>query len=638
MSAAQSRRARACPIVFAGLVGVIGAALMVFPWASDLADSRSDRPPAPRRAACFAPGTPLEVMERVNQLLVAQAGGPLAYFSGPTWSSPGTPVNLTWSLVPDGVVIPGGVGEPSAPSNQFATMDAKFGGNRAAWIALYERCFNRWAELTGNTYTRVSAPGVDWDDGAAWGLGGNGTTRGDVRIAMKPIDVGGGILAYNDFPPNGDMVMDSNEAWQTPDGDYRLFRNTVTHEHGHGIGLFHVCSTNTQQLMEPFLFTGFDGPQHDDLRGGQRQNGDPYEPDDSAAQATDFGNLLPGDTVAIGDIPSPAIASSALLSIDRDGEQDWFGFSIGAAGHVSVSVTPWGRSYDSSPQACGGSSGCCTGNPIDSLVAANLALEVFAESNLSAPIAIADSQGTGEGEALSLVPLPAAGTYYARVRESNAPSQVQLYSLFLELAAALPPVAPASPHDRMKNRYLSFDPRSNGATPVAIRVEKTSTPPFTAWVGAPDANGLAPMVPSAVTRVWAEPVVHVAGCQVVPAAVYELRASPDDAVLFSAPYVVLTVPQPSPKFWGDTVGELFLGEWTPVNGVANINDFLAALQAFQNVPTAPHWTVADVQAVSSTDPCVNGLANIADVFLLIKAFQGDPYPFPVDASLCPPCP
>ncbi len=197
-------------------------------------------------------------------------------------------------------------------------------------------------------------------------------------------------------------------------------------------------------------------------------------------------------------------------------------------------------------------------------------------------------------------------------------------------------VAVAGSLNYAKNRYLTFTP-NNPASDVALRVRKTTPPTGDCWVTAPDANGLARCGSSPFYRQWPESVIHVGDCAIVPDATYELAATLE-GVVFSDPLIVSTVPRPEPKFWGDTVGAFESGAWTAPNGVVNTNDFLAALQKFQNLPTAPHVTVTDVQSVSSTDPCLNRVTNIADVFILIQAFQGNAYPFTTDPASCPPCP
>ncbi|MFQ5591153.1 MAG: matrixin family metalloprotease, partial [Phycisphaerae bacterium] len=252
-------------------------------------------------AVCFAPGTPREVMARVHAAIFPREFNGSRYFTGGSWSGIGEPTIITWSLVPDGLFISGDVGEPGSPSALFARMDSLF-GNRSLWINLIQFSLERWAQLTGVQYVRVTAPGVDWDDGAPWGSSGS-AARGDVRIAMHNIDGDAGILAYNFFPQNGDMVLDEGESWQDSLESFRFLRNVIMHEHGHGLGLGHVCTGISAQLMNPFLNLSFDGPQHDDIRGGQRQHGDPFEPDNTVTEATDLGVVEHGAPLDVGAVP-----------------------------------------------------------------------------------------------------------------------------------------------------------------------------------------------------------------------------------------------------------------------------------------------------------------------------------------------
>src|SRR5262249_8434326 len=160
-------------------------------------------------------------------------------------------------------------------SNLFATMDARFAsqGGRATWVAKFQQCFNRWQALSGLSYQRITVGGNDWDDGANFHISaGQNGTRGDIRIGMRTIDGGGGILAFNNFPSDGDMTLDAADGgnFASANGDFLFLRNTVMHEHGHGIGLAHVCPSNATKLMEPFISTNYDGPQHDDIRAAHK--------------------------------------------------------------------------------------------------------------------------------------------------------------------------------------------------------------------------------------------------------------------------------------------------------------------------------------------------------------------------------
>ena len=106
------------------------------------------------------------------------------FVNGPRWSGPqGAPRVLTWSIVPDGLVIPSAFGEPQGLSVTFSVMDNLYAsqGGRAGWMARVQESFDRWEELTSIDFRMVTSGGNDWDDGAAWGSLGN-ATRGDIRL------------------------------------------------------------------------------------------------------------------------------------------------------------------------------------------------------------------------------------------------------------------------------------------------------------------------------------------------------------------------------------------------------------------------------------------------------------------------
>src|SRR5262249_44943891 len=144
----------------------------------------------------------------------------------------------------------------------------------------------------------------DWDDGAAFhsSPGANGA-RGDVRIAMRSLDGSSNVLAFNNFPADGDMTLDADDIgfFSAAFNNNIGLRDVVMHAHAHGIGLLHVGPTPSTpggsgggtKLMEPFIFTGFDGPQHDDIRAAHTLYGDKYEPNDSIAQATNLASIGP---------------------------------------------------------------------------------------------------------------------------------------------------------------------------------------------------------------------------------------------------------------------------------------------------------------------------------------------------------
>jgi hypothetical protein len=404
-----------------------------------LMQNTDDRPAG--GAVCFAPGTPPEVIAAFYAEHPEFAPGDSRYQLGTRWTgSQGDPKALTWSFVPDGINVDGG------PSVLFQRMDNLFSGygGRATWIAKFQACFDRWQALAGLTYTRKkNSAGDDWDDGASFPGSAGGTYRGDCRIGARNIDGPNGVLAYDWYPQTGDMVMDSSENWAAGGfgNDFRFLRNTVTHEHGHGIGLAHICPAAGLWLMEPYLNESFDGPRHDDVRGAQRHYGDPYEGNNTYTAATNLGTLPHGTNLTLGPVPTPDIPFGSVLSIDADGELDWFKFTVSfSSARVTVSVTPKGTTYDSSPET----QDCTGGNMVNSLTIANLNVQLIG-TNGSTVLATADTQPAGSPETISGYILSASGTYYIKVYEGDAPSQSQLYWLNVQVVNTQADTTPPQP-------------------------------------------------------------------------------------------------------------------------------------------------------------------------------------------------
>ncbi len=394
--------------------------------------------------ACWDPSGPAPTAAELAAMQALHTVGfnPRYQLNG-SWSpAQGSPVTITWSLVPDGLNIPSGNGEPAANSTLFANMDSRFAsqGGRATWIAQFEAVFARWSAISGINYVRVSAPGQPWDDGAAWGSAGNGTTRGDVRVSSKPIDGGGRVLAYNFFPTVSDMVMDSAENWANANNSFRFLRNTLAHELGHGLGFAHVCPVNQSKLMEPFLSTSFDGPQQDELRAAHANYGDAFEPNGTTANAFDLGTLAAGAIIDLGAVPAPAVANGSLLSLTSSGDRDLFKFRLNEPRLLRVTAVPIGSTYNEGPQGSGEGGGCDAGVAQNSLTAANLILTALNVDGTT-PVNAADVNPEGQTETLAGA-LFSQGVSYVRV-SSNAPlGPVQLYTLRVEvLSASLKPVA-----------------------------------------------------------------------------------------------------------------------------------------------------------------------------------------------------
>jgi hypothetical protein len=393
-------------------------------------------------AVCFDPSSP-PTQEEMAAIYRTMRGPGLRYNIGARWNAgTNTPLALTWSFVPDGTVIPrsGSISaEGNDPSTLFATMDSKFGGQRSVWINYIQGCFDRWSALTGVRYTRIRYQGHDWDDGASFPLSsGAAGLRGDVRISMHPIDGNGHVLAYCYFPSVGDVVLDSAENWENNGGAYNELRNVFSHEHGHGLGLAHVCPTNQTKLMEPFYSSSYDGPQHDDILAVQSLYGDTYEPNNNAGQATvlNFLNPLSLETTwSIGDYPFQGAPPQATATAISPSDQDWFRGSVLVSVPISVSVTPHGMAYDSSTQNDDAS--CNSGNIIDTLHQALLRIQLIG-SNGTTVLATATATAGGQTISINNVTVP-AGNFYVVISAANTPVLPQAYTWSITSGSASPP-------------------------------------------------------------------------------------------------------------------------------------------------------------------------------------------------------
>ncbi len=412
----------------------------------------------------------------------------------------GDPIALDWSFMPDGVLIPqSGNDEPpqgSLASNLFATLDGQF-PSRAAWVSRFQQSFDRWQGLTGITFTRITSGGNDWDDGMPWGTPGDGVNRGDIRIGGRCIDGTGGvdcaggtpirgnILAYNQFPGSGgDMVLDTADTFFTG-GTQTFLRNLVMHELGHGVGLFHVCPSNQTKLMEPIITVAFDGPRHDDIRGAQVHYGDPFEEDNASGTATDLGAITASTPIELATgFPAPRVAFGSIHSIDENGEQDFFRFTISQAEQLDLTVTPVGLTYDSSTQQADGD--CNSGNLVDSESAADLAFQIIGTDGSSVLVTV-DGQPAGGTESILDFNLAAAGDYFIRVYEVDAPTASQLYNM--ELCVNEAPIALCMP----------FAEEADGACCATVNVADIDGGSF-------DPDGAADVDAIAITAVDGVPV------------------------------------------------------------------------------------------------------------------------------------
>ncbi|NUO18637.1 matrixin family metalloprotease [bacterium] len=382
----------------------------------DFSESSGNEP----LAVCFAEGTDPEYMAEWTERLLGRTDV-LDYNLGGRWTNTahgatgtqGDGVTLTYSFVPDGVNIEG------SENVLFETMNSLF-GSPDNWQPIFAQVFDRWSEVTGNTY--VLSP----DDGASWGQNSPGVigVRGDIRIASTEIDGGSGVLAYNFFPNRGDMVLDAEEDWNNPSLNFRFLRNVVAHEHGHGLGIEHVCPINSTKLMEPNYTPAFDGPQHDDILAGQRGYGDPYEPNDTHNTGYDLG-LVSGTRIV------------DLASLDDNTDLDWWRLNVVSGRSLTIRVEPAGRIYLEGEQNGDGS--CESGTTYNTNDDQNLNISLYAGPDTTFLISAPD-HGIGNGDELFRYDVPSNVTNLKLLVSGATNNSIQPYRLSIES------VDPATPY------------------------------------------------------------------------------------------------------------------------------------------------------------------------------------------------
>lgn len=347
----------------------------------------------------------------------------------------GLPVTLTWSIVPDGTIIPGGEigGEPTNdPSNLRTWLQSLYGGSATApaadqpWFPLFQSVFDEISAKTGVRY--VYEPN---DDGATLSSlpGGAGAlgVRGDVRISGHALDGNSNVLAYNYFPDYADMVIDTSDNFfdNTSNDSLRLY-NVIAHEHGHGLGLSHVCPVDNTKLMEPYINLGFRGYQFDDVYTAQRLYGDFLEVHDFERDNDTATSATPVST------PTNVPFIAEWVGIDDDSDSDFYRFEVPAGTQLTVHVVPSSQSYlEGSQNPITGS--CSSGANFNSGTIHDLAFEIL-DTDQSTILASGASQPAGVAESVADLAITTAGTYYVHVVGGAADSN-QLYRLEIEVNA-----------------------------------------------------------------------------------------------------------------------------------------------------------------------------------------------------------
>ncbi len=373
-------------------------------------------------AMCFAPDTDPDLVMAMNALFENQFwhsnmdDDGNRFQIGARWTttasdfstgSQGTPITLTYSFPPDGALADNLSGQNR--SNQLNSWMNSLYGSPAVWQGLFQQVFDRWGQLINVTYIHENN-----DDGVeANTLGGQIGVRGDVRIFAVSLDGNSGVLAYNMFPNQGDMVFDAFDSFfNSFSQNSRRLRNVAAHEHGHGLGFNHVCPANQTKLMEPFVSTLYDGPQLDDILAGQRNYGDPNEINDNAANATDLGNWFVGRSDSVEN-----------MSIDDNSDIDFYKIVTTQPLEIDVTVSPDAGIYQQGPQTQSCSSGTTTNYNTKQDLKVSLR-----DSNGTTTLIQVNDTSAGSAEHL-LYTLNAPGTYYIVVDDASNNNSIQRYRM-----------------------------------------------------------------------------------------------------------------------------------------------------------------------------------------------------------------
>lgn len=435
-----------------------------------------------RSTLCFVENPTPEQFDNIVRMydglppsLFAQPRSTRYFLNPPVWATfapPGEPalvdehfgdarrVRLTYSFPADGVPWDA-LNEPPGINDLGAQLATAFflGGptppteaeSRERGREFMRQVLAGWERVSGVRYREIpdNDAALNFNPATAPTLLTRG--HGDVRFGAYAQGDGTGVLAFNYLPQfGGDMTLNSTffnfetGYFAQIASNYRRFRNTVAHEHGHGLGFLHSLPCNQTKLMEPFDSTSFDQAQADDKRGVQQMYGDRFAGNHSAGAAVDFGVIA----LASGDMGRSVLETdlSTNGALDPNNtNQDWFRFTLDFAQDVRIRVTPTGGSYPNGPQI----SMCQTDMQtlVNAVAMGNLNVELYSDDGMGGLNAVAEasSQNAGVAEEIALPGL-AIGTYYVRVVDvgpnADPAKPVQLYDLAIRVgpfqAGAIP--------------------------------------------------------------------------------------------------------------------------------------------------------------------------------------------------------
>ncbi len=173
-----------------------------------------------------------------------------------------------------------------------------------------------------------------------------------------------------------------------------------------------------------------------------------------------------------------------------------------------------------------------------------------------------------------------------------------------------------------KDRYVSFNPSTNGSLVIAIRVKRVGgIEKFVdcTQVVNKGANGFygklidGPLPPPGDSTYYCDwslvtTGLHVTGCNVVPGNTYLIDVTLDGDNYSSSISIDTTPPPAGGREFGDVVGPLVGGVWTAPDGLLTSGDIIAITQALNMDPTAP--IIARVDIAGQVPDAVINMADL----------------------------